>query len=95
VTEREHFCDQLKYAVEADDLPVVYVPELRQYGIQYTDGGTSYQVIAYCPWDGTKLPEPLGDEWFRLVIDELGLDPEDPRVPEEMRSDRWWKDAGL
>jgi hypothetical protein len=41
------------------------------------------------------LPESLRDEYFRRLWDELGLEPEDPRVPEEIRSDRWWKEAGL
>jgi hypothetical protein len=93
-----HHCEQLEYAVEADDVPLSYVPEYREWGIDYTDGGTSFLLIQFCPWDGTRLPESLRIEWFRRMRDEFGLDPggdPDLEYPEEMRSDRWWKEAGL
>ena len=88
-----HRCERMDHAVEADDIPVRYYPKLREWGIEYGNGEAFYELL-YCPWDGETLPESLRDEWFRR-LDELGLEPEDPRVPEEMRSDRWWKEAGL
>lgn len=90
----EHHCERLDHAVEADDLPVSYHPVFREWGIDYTDGGSSFNTIQFCPWDGERLPGQLRDAWFDR-LDELGLEPEDPRVPVEMRSDRWWKEAGL
>ena len=44
-----------------------------------------------------EAPPPLGEEWFRRVREDLGLEPGDPDTvyPEEMLSDRWWKEAGL
>ncbi len=89
-----HFCKELRHAVEADDLPVTYLPTTREFGIEYTDGGTSYQLISHCPWHGAALPEPLADEWRRR-LQEMGLEFDDARAPEEMRSERWWREAGL
>lgn len=94
----DHHCEQMDYAVSADDLPLTYVPEFREWGIDYTDGGTSFYTIEYCPWDGQRLPESLRGEWFRRMREDLGLDPggdPDLEYPEEMRSDRWWRSAGL
>jgi hypothetical protein len=73
-------------------LPIVYNEVFREYGIRYSDGSHSYQVIRYCPWDGARLPKPLRDEWFDR-LDELGLEPEDPAVPEEMRTGSWWQQS--
>jgi len=71
------------------DMPVTYCGKFREYGIENGDGGTSYQLIAYCPWCGTKLPAPLRDEWFD-VIEALGLEPEDTRIPVPYQSEKWW-----
>ena len=92
----EHRCEQLDYAVADERLPVTYVPRFREWGIDYVDG-LSFLTLEFCPWDGEKLPESLRDEWFRRVREDLGLEPGDPDTvyPEEMRSDRWWREAGL
>lgn len=83
----------MDYAVAEERLPVSYVPQFREWGIDYVDG-LSFYTLEHCPWDGERLPESVRDEWFRR-LEELGLEPEDPRVPEEMRSDAWWREAGL
>jgi hypothetical protein len=67
---------------------VVYVPKFREYGLPYPDS-ESYQLINFCPWCGARLPASLRDEWFDR-LSELGLEPEDPGVPAQMRTDEWW-----
>ncbi len=85
-----HCCPEMTSHVSNRDIPVVYNDRFREYGIQILDGGTAVQLIAFCPWCGTVLPASLRDRWFDRLF-ALGLEPEDPRLPEEMKSDEWWR----
>jgi hypothetical protein len=76
-----------------DEPLVIYVEQFREYGLPYPDS-ESFQEIRFCPWDGAELPTSLRDEWFRR-LDELGLEPEDERVPASMRTDQWWREEGI
>lgn len=87
----QHCCEDMCRAIRDDDLPVVYVPKFREYGVRILDGGSSYRLLHYCPWCGTTFPSSLRDKWF-AKIDELGLEPDSTGVPESMRSDKWWKE---
>ncbi len=86
----QHCCEDMRVAVAEDDLPIVYVPNFREYGIQYTDGGTAYHVIAWCPWCGARLPESLRDAWFD-ELEALGIDPDDSDLPVRYRTEAWWR----
>ena len=62
---------------------------------------TATQRIDYCPWCGTKLPNSLRDQYFEILqnehvqeIDILGIK-DNKKVPEEFKSDKWWKKRGL
>lgn len=79
--------------LDTEESALKYRPRYREYTIDYTDGA-SVQVINYCPFCGTELPESLFDEWHAR-LDETGLDWTSPDIPEELRSDRWWREAGL
>jgi hypothetical protein len=37
-----------------------------------------------------RLPESRRDEWFER-IESLGLEPDDERIPEELKSGAWWR----
>lgn len=80
------------------DVAVVYVPKYREYGIRVLNGGTSFVVIDFCPWRGQRLPRNLRLLWFRK-IEQLGFEVGgadwDARLPEEYRSEKWWRDLGL
>ncbi len=79
--------------LEAGEVAVSYIPKFREYGIWILDGGTSKQDIHHCPWCGKKLPSSLRDEWFDK-LDELGFEePDDPGVPDAMRSEAWWRNG--
>lgn len=70
---------------------VRYDSRLDEYWI---DAGSARQCLCYCPWCGEKLPPSKRNEWFDAV-EALGLDPwQDDGVPEEFRSDAWWKASG-
>ena len=90
-TELPHACELMAMAVDEPRLPLRYLAKYREYCIDY-DGGPVIQVIEYCPFCGAQLPASLRDEWFDR-LDELGLESDSPDVPDDMRDDRWWRDA--
>ena len=57
-------------------------------------------VIIYCPYCGTKLPTNLcaGDEYYDALEEALGkefCDITEDEIPEEFKTDEWWKKRGL
>ena len=83
-------CSEMEMHANASDVPVIYNAKFREYGIHVLNGGSIVQLIAFCPWCGNKLPDSLRDSWFQR-LDELKLEPFDPAIPVEMKSDAWWK----
>lgn len=93
-----------------DELSLVeYNPDTRSYRfvIRY-DNGESHGArlsLMYCPWCGKKLPKTLGDEWEEILKNEYGMTIKDLfnkngrwdelKVPEELRTDEWWKKRNL
>lgn len=80
-------------------IPVQYYPISREYGIPLK-GSSAIQLLSYCPWCGKKLPKSLRDEYFDILEKEYGLDNYDiddhpERIPEEFKSDEWWKKRSL
>jgi hypothetical protein len=58
------------------------------------------QGIYYCPFGEFKLPKNLRDEWFEILEKEYDLDDlrsteQSILIPEEFKSDEWWKKRGL
>lgn len=97
----KHCCDNMEYYATIKNSLLEYSPEDRGYNflITHTTRGT-HQSMEYCPWCGTKLPEDLGEKWVAVIKEELGYD--DPffelgydNLPEEFRTDAWWKKRGL
>jgi len=86
----KYCCNEMENNLNKKDMGIIYYPIFREYGILYTDGGTSFQVIAYCPWCSHKLPSSLRNEWFDKV-EKMGLEPDDASIPEEFLSAQWWK----
>ena len=83
-------CLEMEKFLRSGDLAITYIPKFREYGILYLDGGTSYQVIRYCPWCGSKLPESARDQWFD-EIEKLGMDPDDSNLPKKFLTEEWIK----
>jgi hypothetical protein len=86
------FCEQLVAAIEDVDLPIRYLRKFREVGIAYSDGGTSYLLLVFCPFCGSSLPESLRRQWFD-ELDVLGLEPDDPNIPAALTTDLWWQDS--
>lgn len=100
MTEKDknpHCCLEMARHLEKEEASIVYNDRHREYGIlsrwDYNES-VSKHSIDYCPWCGAKLPPGLSKQWFGL-LEELGLEPEDPRVPKDMKSDAWWRKRGL
>lgn len=87
---KKHCCDAMAGHLAGGDVPIVYSPRFREYGLRIMDGGSSKQLIDFCPWCGRRLPETLREEWFERLA-RLGIEPHDPRIPEEMKTDAWWQ----
>ena len=57
-------------------------------------------IISFCPGCGKELPKSLQNEWYATLYKEYGIEGEhasiwNPMVPEEFKSDAWWKNRGL
>lgn len=89
MTELKFCCEQMQFAVTNDDVPIVYEPKFREYGILVLDEGTSTIELLYCPWSGHKLPMSLRDRWFD-ELERMNIDPIGGDIPEEFLDDRWY-----
>ena len=89
----------MNYSIN-DSNSVTYDQILRTYNIIFTNKHNAKNAMSlyHCPWCGTKLPERLNSVIFRVLEKEYGI--EDPdiwnftNVPDEFRSDAWWKKLG-
>ena len=98
-----------RYTVtKEEDFIIEYEPDMRTYNFRLYDKGEYIGVrqrLFYCPWCGKKLPKTLGDEWEEVLQNEYGMAINDVfdktgrwdelKVPEELRTDEWWKKRGL
>ena len=91
----DHCCSDMEMMIN-EERSVVYVPKFREYGFPILDGGSSFLIMKYCPWCGGKLPTSLKSEYFR-ILKELGIEYpcRESELPEEMRSDKWWREGGI
>lgn len=96
-----HCCDYMDYVLEDCRIPLEYIPIFREYIIP---AAYSYQgrQIHFCGWCGSKLPSSLRHTYFELL--ELTQSPQEnfarlaqmqQQLPEEFKSDAWWKNRGL
>lgn len=89
----------MKTFLEDPRIPLKYYPIVREYGL-ILKNSSAIQLIFYCPWCGEKLPESLRNKFFEILNNEYEIEPEldiknDPNIPEEFKSDEWWKKRGL
>ncbi len=65
--------------------------------------GTRY-TLKYCPWCGKKLPDSLDEQWEEILENEYGITSknwdaaewnDETDLPEEFKTDEWWKKRGL
>jgi hypothetical protein len=92
ITKRiNHKCEQHDDPFECPDNLIFYSLKFDEYGLIVHDGGSSYIMIEFCPWCGTKLPESKRDLWVD-TLEELGFDePFEQEIPQKFRSDEWYR----
>jgi hypothetical protein len=76
-----------------------YHSEERQVTV-FLAHGMGRQVLSYCPWCGSKLPDSLFDTRIDILESEYKIDdPYDKKqkklIPAEFLTDEWWKTRGL
>jgi hypothetical protein len=90
-------CKKIKDAIEiykAIDIE----EEVRGYFIEASEKGVSL-ALRFCPFCGSDLGKRLNEEYYDTLENEYGI--EDPdfinftNVPEEFKSDKWWRKRGL
>lgn len=90
----KHCCKDMNFFLEENKVVISYTSNQRLYAINLKSSG-GLQAINYCPWCGSKLPSFFKNEWFD-TLEELGFeDPYDQEIPEEFKTDEWWKKRGL
>jgi hypothetical protein len=90
--EPPHLCEGMVRVLADPDIPLVYNDKFREYSITIQDRGSSVIMIEFCPFDSARLPGSLRDEWFDRLA-QLGLEPDSPELPFDMRSGAWWRRA--
>ncbi len=59
----------------------------------------SIMVLSFCPWCGYKLKPSLHREFYEILEKEYGISIPDitnfSNLPEEFKTDEWWKKRGL
>ena len=98
-------CSSMKnYALEEDDKEKFIDFDLSKRFFGAFKKNTAYSInIDYCPFCGKKLPSNLIDERWDTIMKELGSDylpdddgnPPKKELPEEFKTDEWWKKRGL
>lgn len=95
----DHYCCDLMHLYHTQKEKIIlYFPITREIAFKISD--TIFQKINFCPWCGCKLLIDLREEFFKqvtaLLREELGIEAfSDPRLPEEFKTDEWWKKRGL
>ena len=91
-----HCCDYMHYQLDIEE-DIHYEPVTRHYAIHTPNNHSgNIKSIWYCPWCGKKLPKDLGDEYDEEIFRMFGkYDYDSPNLPEEFKTDEWWKKRGL
>lgn len=97
---QNHCCDAMNAALENPGIPLIYSCVTRNYYIPvlYRHRTCAWQCLFGCPWCGTELPKDLTSEYYDILENTFQISDEDiinNNVPEEFKSDAWWKKRGL
>lgn len=94
-----HCCNLMDEFLSDIRIPLNYYPRIREYFLPLKES-SAIQLLFYCPWCAQKLPKDLRDEFFEILEKEYGIEEDlnifkNPHLPEEFKSDAWWKKRGL
>ena len=95
----EHCCMLMSKFTQDARIGVHYSPIFRDYTINLI-GSCAVQTIYHCPWCGAKLPYCLDEKYYEVLEKEYGInnpcnEKQEKLIPEEFKSDTWWKKRNL
>jgi hypothetical protein len=87
-------CTQMSFHFREKEKIIGFELATRRLGIRIRDN--IFQLIKYCPWCAAEKPKDLTNELDQIIFEQLKLDGfDDERLPEEFKTDEWWKKRGL
>ena len=94
-------CEDLMTCIERNEL--AYDPVRASFWFYFkieNEEGYGQYCMRYCPYCGTKLPKDLivSDDYFDELEKVLGkdfCDIKDDEIPEEFKSDEWWRKRNI
>jgi len=93
-------CDSFKVSVDREEFKVYSQYRGVCYYFKRSDGSYGQYFFKYCPFCGAKMPNHFyaSDQYESALEEALGKDfcditPEE--IPEEFKTDEWWKKRGL
>lgn len=93
--KNNHCCEVMRECIHDERICIKYESRFRSYYLTIR-GSAAIQSILVCPWCGTRLPNDLYDEYDEVLLNEYGLkNPSKKLLPEEFKTDEWWKKRGL
>ena len=89
-------CQTMSIFVQDLRIGIDYYNVYREYYIDTT--ADLKQMIYYCPFCGKELPKGLGEKYFDILEKDYQIEDiieEEENIPEEFKTDEWWKKRGL
>ena len=96
----DHCCQMMAFFTEDKRIGIRYNPKTRSYYIDLIDGPAK-QNISYCPFCSKKLPTCLREKYYVILNKKYNIEDLYDRekleklIPEEFKSDAWWKKRNL
>lgn len=98
-----HCCDMMAMMIDHAGIPIFYSEIFRKYHMvrMFKQVIVDYIVFLYCPWCRRELPKNLVTQYNEIVQKEYGINVREIDIncaydlPEEFKSDEWWKKRGL
>lgn len=92
--------------LQDSDCPLTYDASIRHYTISMPRSAAKENEVwpcykvNYCPYCGTHLPNDLVEKWMNVLEKEYKIDdPYDDEqkklIPQEFKTDLWWKRRGF
>jgi len=105
----EHCCELMQHYLDEKKVGIYYDPIIRGYYICLRGLENGKHVIYNCPWCGYEFPKTLLNEYLEILENEFkiytcpytgmhyvdGKEDIERSLPEEFKSDEWWKKRGL
>ena len=90
----EPCCKEMKNCIESGIYDMSYNKIFNEFRCLRRDGGVSWEFY-YCPFCG-KPTKSKYDIYLKTLKNEFKIDDSDESlIPEEFKSDAWWKKRGL